>query len=596
MSDENENPQSVDTGIKTDEFLYTKHAKQYVDLHDQVDTSIGLLDSLESFLSTFQTDLVAVSGQISNLQDRSKDIENRLKARKKIEKPLSSLLSDLSIAPSLATTILDSDVDETWLTVVPDFERRLTTLNARKRVKAARDLSEVTEGLRIVAATKIRAFFLSLIQPVRISMTTNMQVLQTSVLIKYRPLYEFLQNQAEDVAKEIQRSYIAAARVYFETGFRRYTRTLGWIKARTIEKSDYIANTDVQLEYSTDESRLAYARIDGPPVVQAYLAEDKAHKEPLEALFRSMLLVLMDNATAEYTFVTAFFTPPSQTLDILAPESSGSVFSPSRDSGGFDARRPSLGTETIGSPPMRRRESLARSISNEPQLASAALEPRNMSKEELSVLTGIWKQIMEPTLIYCQTFATTVLESPPPVVPLLTMIRMMENTLAEVQTRGCAPLETWLFGLRMQFWPVFQKQMSEHVASLSKLSESTTGGYFRRAVGPSDTVVQAVANRYISIFWSFVILTETEEETMIFSNLTRLRQELTMLIINQSKRITDPLKSATFQSTLFETLLQAMSKNQYSMTHPKAQAELAYWREREEESRRRISSTTRQGR
>lgn len=117
-----------------------------------------------------------------------------------------------------------------------------------------------------------------------------------------------------------------------------------------------------------------------------------------------MLLVLMDNATAEYTFVTTFFTPPSQTLDILALESSGSVFSPSRDSGKFDARRPSLGTETIGSPPIRRRESLARSISNEPQLASAALEPRNMSKEELSVLTGIWKQIMEPTMIYCQVF------------------------------------------------------------------------------------------------------------------------------------------------------------------------------------------------
>ena len=45
-------------------------------------TSVGLLDSLEGFLSTFQTDLTAVSGQISTLQDRSKDIENRLKSRK----------------------------------------------------------------------------------------------------------------------------------------------------------------------------------------------------------------------------------------------------------------------------------------------------------------------------------------------------------------------------------------------------------------------------------------------------------------------------------------------------------------------------------
>ena len=77
-------------------------------------------------------------------------------------------------------------------------------------------------------------------------------------------------------------------------------------------------------------------------------------------------------------------------------------------------------------------------------------------------------------------------------IPLLTIIRIMENTLAEVQIRGCAPLENWLFGLRLQFWPVFQKQMTEHVASLNKLSDSATGGYFRRATGPSDAVMQAV--------------------------------------------------------------------------------------------------------
>jgi hypothetical protein len=43
---------------------------------------VNLLDSLESFLSTFQKDLSAVSGQISELQDRSKDIDNRLKSRR----------------------------------------------------------------------------------------------------------------------------------------------------------------------------------------------------------------------------------------------------------------------------------------------------------------------------------------------------------------------------------------------------------------------------------------------------------------------------------------------------------------------------------
>ena len=48
----------------------------------QNQTSMNLLDSLENFLSTFQKDLSSVSGQISELQDRSKDIDNKLKNRR----------------------------------------------------------------------------------------------------------------------------------------------------------------------------------------------------------------------------------------------------------------------------------------------------------------------------------------------------------------------------------------------------------------------------------------------------------------------------------------------------------------------------------
>ena len=127
-------------------------------------------------------------------------------------------------------TILDTDVGDPWIPVITEFQKRLSALIARKRVRAARDLSEVVEGLRIVAATKIRLFFLALIEPIRSSMTTNMHVLQTAILLKFAPLFEFLRLHAEDVAKEVQRTYVAAARVYYETGFRRYTRSLGWVK------------------------------------------------------------------------------------------------------------------------------------------------------------------------------------------------------------------------------------------------------------------------------------------------------------------------------------------------------------------------------
>ena len=46
------------------------------------------------------------------------------------------------------------DVGEPWISAIGDFEQRLDTLYARSRVKAARDLGEVAEGLRIVVCTQ----------------------------------------------------------------------------------------------------------------------------------------------------------------------------------------------------------------------------------------------------------------------------------------------------------------------------------------------------------------------------------------------------------------------------------------------------------
>jgi vacuolar protein sorting-associated protein 52 len=79
-------------------------------------------------------------------------------------------------------------------------------------------------------------FFLALLQPIRASVTTNMNVLQSSVLLKYQPLFAFLQAHAPNVAVELQRAYAGAARTYYETGFRRYARALGVIKVRKRRK------------------------------------------------------------------------------------------------------------------------------------------------------------------------------------------------------------------------------------------------------------------------------------------------------------------------------------------------------------------------
>ncbi|KAG8891519.1 hypothetical protein FRB99_003546, partial [Tulasnella sp. 403] len=60
----------AESSTHTNQNFYREHAKNFVELHDQVEASVELLDSLESFLATFQNDLTAVSGQISDLQAR----------------------------------------------------------------------------------------------------------------------------------------------------------------------------------------------------------------------------------------------------------------------------------------------------------------------------------------------------------------------------------------------------------------------------------------------------------------------------------------------------------------------------------------------
>ncbi|KAI0284325.1 vacuolar sorting protein [Russula aff. rugulosa BPL654] len=559
---------------------FRSRAKEFVELHDQVQTSVDLLDNLESFLSTFQKDLSDVSGQISYLQSRSRDIEGRLKSRRRIEKPLASLISALTLPPNLITTILDTDVGEPWIHVVADFERQLDALKARQRVRAARDIGEVAEGLRIVAATKLRGFFLALLQPIRASMTTNMHVIQTTIFLKYRPLYAFLLRRAENVATEIQKAYIAAARTYYETGFRRYMRSLGWIKVKRPGLVSALDGPEKQTE--TYLERLDHARIEGPGITLAYMADDKTHKEPVEVLLRSSLLVLMDNGTAEYAFVTSFFAPEPDLPPADTPQVSSHLFSPTALSVPLPADDAVSTPATDLDPLTPRPRGPTSSIFGNEALRTAT----RLSKDDQTALNAIWKQIMDPALEHAKTFAQMALEPAPPVIPLLTMIRLTEEIMSEIQKRSCQPLETFVFGLRLQMWPLFQRAMSEQIEGLKKIAEGAGGGYFRRATTTSDVAITTICRRYVVLFLCLVILTAHNEETMIFSNLLRLRQELTKLIETHTSKLSEVPARARARSAIYEELLQGLTRAfRAAPNHSRAQSELVYWKEKEETAR-----------
>jgi hypothetical protein len=244
-------------------------------------------------------------------------------------------------------------------------------------------------------------------------------------------------------------------------------------------------------------------------------------KSTSEALFRSILLVLLDNTSAEYAFVTTFFAPPPPAVPPtsglgaappLSPSPSGDMLAPSATG---DIPDTPITPDALIATPRARGHSIS-SVAGPQGFVPLA----DSSKEDKAALDALWKSIVDPVLTYTETYVKATIEPAPPAVPLLTMIRLAEETMAEAATRGCAPLEHVIFAWRLQMWPIFQRVMTEHVDAVKKLAEGSAagvGGFFSRAATTTDALVTEICQKYVVMFGSMVLLTAQEEETMIFS-------------------------------------------------------------------------------
>ena len=113
-------------------------------------------------------------------------------------------------------------------------------------------------------------------------------------------------------------------RWYYLNQFSRYERSLEKIKLHTIDKNDVLGHEDV----SRRATVLSGSKLVGPPhdafnlgrrvdivrtsnqaAISSYLAEEDQSTHYLEVPFRNFNIALIDNATAEYTFLATFFSP-----------------------------------------------------------------------------------------------------------------------------------------------------------------------------------------------------------------------------------------------------------------------------------------------
>lgn len=121
-----------------------KQRAKFDDLHRSISGCDNVLNSVESYLTSFRNDLASVSADIESLQIRSTALGRRLDNRKSVEKALGPLVEELSIPPEAISKIAEGHIDESWAKMLGEIDRRAAAHEKRsngQQSKALEDLS-----------------------------------------------------------------------------------------------------------------------------------------------------------------------------------------------------------------------------------------------------------------------------------------------------------------------------------------------------------------------------------------------------------------------------------------------------------------------
>ncbi|RDA91041.1 hypothetical protein CP533_2550 [Ophiocordyceps camponoti-saundersi (nom. inval.)] len=297
-------------------------------LHSSIFTCDDILTSVETNLASFRNDLAAVSADIETLQSRSAALNRRLENRNKLERALGPLVEQLSVSPDIVSKISDGPIDDLWVKALAELDRR-TAAHAKKMApgspqhKAFEELGPLLEKLKLRAVERIRDFLVAQIKALR-SPHVDAQIIQQQSFLRFKDLYSFLHKHHATLAQEISLAYMNTMRWYYVNQFSRYEKALAKIKLHALDRNNTLGHEDT----TRMTAMLSTSRVAGPPhdafnlgrridllnaknqpALSSYLAEEDQSTHYLEVPFRNFNLALVDNATAEYSFLASFFYP-----------------------------------------------------------------------------------------------------------------------------------------------------------------------------------------------------------------------------------------------------------------------------------------------
>ncbi|KAG0230387.1 Vacuolar protein sorting-associated protein 52 [Actinomortierella wolfii] len=431
---------------------YIHQSQAFVDLHGHIQACDEILETMENLLSIFQTDLGNISNEIQTLQTKSIKMSIQLKNRMAVENHLNELLEGILISPHMIRKINDGDVDDSWLQALLELNAKMRFAKQQRgrHIRALKEVGPEMERLRIKAVEKIREFLLVKIKSFR-TPNTNVQIMQHSVLLKYKELNQFVMERHSEVAMEIRQTYSNTLRWYFSNQFEKYLHGLEKLHSPAGDKHDMLCTeessrkglfgTTKSLQPKTNVfavgSRMDTLKNHDAGLILIHIANEKGITYPYEAIFRSFNLALIDNASSEYLFLMEYFSKRSQ------PDTEG--------------------------------------------------------------IQAVFAHIFEPTLKLGLASVKDYTDTSYDAIGILLCLRIIQQLAKELERRKVPTLEKYCDEIRMLLWPRFQVVVDMHIESVRKAKSK---------MQPKNVHPHWIARRYGEFVSSLLALHDEQTDVM----------------------------------------------------------------------------------
>jgi hypothetical protein len=462
---------------------YTKEIAQYQTLHNEIEKAQLLLNSLESSLTSFQTDLNALSADMEALQTRSLDQGRKLEIRIQAEGKLAPLVEALILPPSIVSQIAEKDISPQWRASLKYLTRRRDELATLKDQQGFSAIQGAEEQLNLVtrkAVERIRDYMVTRIKNLR-SPATNAQAIQVDLLAN-KDLYKFLYNEHKQLALDLRQAYIYTMRWYYSSNFQRYVKSLEKMALHQIDRSVLLGSDDSSrkgLFYGRSNHSATAAMdlsigdrpniiiSDDPSVMLAHLAETSSQTHWMEMGFRSFSIALIDNGSVEYHFISDFF-------DLASGEQVSATFD----------------------------------------------------------------EIFEPTLQLGHQYTKFLLEGSFDAYGMLICIRLCRRLELELQHRKVPVIQDYFSLQLINLWPRFQVVMDAHCENLRR---SSTKSSSYSAVSSSNLMPHHVTQQFASFLYGILMLCEEDdsETEPVANSILRLRNDFESFLTKMSAVLND---------------------------------------------------------